>query len=119
MKKPKLSYALNFVVYHFFATMVIVSMFVALILDNLELTEDSKRRRQVKMATGGVDTKLRIPFRYAIFKKFPDKPEMVKVKSNIASIFEGIKIRKSEMDEFRASVNRERSEPSLYSEGVK
>merc|ERR1711879_528365 len=83
------------------------------ILDNLELTEDNKRKRQLKMATGGVDTKLRIPLRYAIFKKFPDKPEMVKVKNNL-SIFEGIKIRKSEMDELRASVCKERSEPDLY-----
>jgi len=75
-----------FMIYHFLATMVIVSMFVALILDNLELTEDSKRKRQLKMATGGVDTQERIPFRYAIFKKFPDKPEMVKVKNNLSII---------------------------------
>ena len=74
-----------FMIYHFLATMVIVSMFVALILDNLELTEDSKRKRQLKMATGGVDTQERIPFRYAIFKKFPDNPEMVKIKNNLQS----------------------------------
>ena len=40
--------AIYFIFYHLFVTLIVVSLFVAVILDNLELDEDIKRLKQLK-----------------------------------------------------------------------
>uniref|UniRef100_A0A1I8IWV7 Ion_trans domain-containing protein n=1 Tax=Macrostomum lignano TaxID=282301 RepID=A0A1I8IWV7_9PLAT len=46
---PVVLTAIYFVIYHLFVTLIILSLFVAVILDNLELDEDIKKLKQRKM----------------------------------------------------------------------
>ena len=56
-----------------------LSLFVAVILDNLELEEDIKKLKQMKAREQSVGTKEKLPYRLRIFTKFPDRPQMVKL----------------------------------------
>ena len=40
--------AIYFIIYHLFVTLIVLSLFVAVILDNLELDEDFKKLKQMK-----------------------------------------------------------------------
>nr|CAB3264197.1 sodium leak channel non-selective protein [Phallusia mammillata] len=66
-----------FILYHMFVTTVMMSLFVAVILDNLELDENLKRLKQLKVSEQSVDTQQ--PFRLRVFQLFPSKPKMVNV----------------------------------------
>lgn len=94
--------AVYFILYHLFVTLVIVtlfiflmcnkhmsliqcnslslqivlSLFVAVILDNLELDEDIKKLKQLKFREQSAEIKESLPFRLRIFEKFPDSPQM-------------------------------------------
>ena len=92
---------LYFVTYHLFGTTVLTSLFVAVILDNLELDEETKRQEQLKSSTNVGNTIKSLPFRYRIFKSFPDEPELVNVKKSLP-LCKSIKIRQSVMDNFMA-----------------
>lgn len=54
-----------------------MSLFVAVILDNLELDEDIKKLKQLKYREQSAEIKETLPFRLRIFEKFPDSPLMV------------------------------------------
>lgn len=54
-----------------------LSLFVAVILDNLELDEDIKKLKQLKYREQSAEIKETLPFRLRIFEKFPDSPLMV------------------------------------------
>ena len=56
-------------------------MFVAVILDNLELEEELKKLKQLKMRQVSADREEKLPWRIRIFDRFQNQPEMVKVKS--------------------------------------
>ncbi|XP_075245968.1 sodium leak channel NALCN-like isoform X2 [Convolutriloba macropyga] len=71
--------AVYFVFYHLFATLIVLCLFVAVILDNLELDEDVKRIKQLKAREHKVGTEDKLPWRLALFEKFPDTPQMVHV----------------------------------------
>lgn len=91
--------AVYFILYHLFVTLVIInisfmqyelwiwinaelslqivlSLFVAVILDNLELDEDIKKLKQLKFREQSAEIKESLPFRLRIFEKFPDSPQM-------------------------------------------
>ena len=53
-----------------------LSLFVAVILDNLELDEDIKKLKQLKFREQSAEIKETLPFRLRIFEKFPDSPKM-------------------------------------------
>lgn len=53
-----------------------LSLFVAVILDNLELDEDIKKLKQLKFREQSAEIKETLPFRLRIFEKFPDSPQM-------------------------------------------
>lgn len=53
-----------------------LSLFVAVILDNLELDEDVKKLKQLKFREQSAEIKETLPFRLRIFEKFPDSPKM-------------------------------------------
>uniref|UniRef100_A0A8C6SMY9 Ion transport domain-containing protein n=1 Tax=Neogobius melanostomus TaxID=47308 RepID=A0A8C6SMY9_9GOBI len=71
--------AIYFILYHLFATLILLSLFVAVILDNLELDEDLKKLKQLKQSEANADTKEKLPLRLRIFEKFPNRPQMVKI----------------------------------------
>ncbi|KAF1595074.1 UNVERIFIED_CONTAM: Sodium leak channel non-selective protein, partial [Eudyptes robustus] len=91
--------AIYFILYHLFATLILLSLFVAVILDNLELDEDLKKLKQLKQSEANADTKEKLPLRLRIFEKFPNRPQMVKI-SKLPSDFTVPKIRESFMKQF-------------------
>ena len=50
---------------------IVVSLFVAVILDNLELEEDIKKLKQVKLRQQVAETQQNLPLRLRIVEKFP------------------------------------------------
>ena len=48
-----------------------VSLFVAVILDNLDLDEDIKKLKQLKLREHVAETQQNLPLRLRIFEKFP------------------------------------------------
>ncbi|XP_077983388.1 sodium leak channel NALCN-like [Glandiceps talaboti] len=91
--------AIYFISYHLFATVIVLSLFVAVILDNLELDEEVKRLRQLKISEDVMVTKEKLPLRLRIFEKFPDQPQMVRM-YKLPSDFSVPKIRDSFMRQF-------------------
>jgi hypothetical protein len=55
---------------------IVLSLFVAVILDNLELDEDIKKLKQLKFREQSAEIKETLPFRLRVFEKFPDSPQM-------------------------------------------
>ncbi|XP_072180421.1 sodium leak channel NALCN-like [Diadema setosum] len=90
--------AIYFITYHLFATVIVLSLFVAVILDNLELQEDFKGMKQMKASEQRTADK-QLPLRLRVFQKFPDKPQMVAL-SRISSEFTLPKIRDSFIRQF-------------------
>ena len=70
---------LYFILYHLFVTLIVMSLFVAVILDNLELDEEAKKVKQLKMREESSDIKEELPLRLKIFEKFPDRPQMTRL----------------------------------------
>lgn len=58
---------------------IVLSLFVAVILDNLELDEDVKKLKQLKFREQSAEIKETLPFRLRIFEKFPDSPKMASI----------------------------------------
>ncbi|VVC97367.1 unnamed protein product [Leptidea sinapis] len=71
--------AIYFILYHLFVTLIVLSLFVAVILDNLELDEDIKKLKQLRYRQQSAEIKESLPFRLRIFEKFPDSPQMTRL----------------------------------------
>lgn len=56
-----------------------MSLFVAVILDNLELDEELKKLKQLRFREQSAEIKETLPFRLRIFEKFPDRPKMTSI----------------------------------------
>lgn len=91
--------AIYFILYHLFVTLILLSLFVAVILDNLELDEDIKKLKQLKFREQSAEIKESLPFRLRIFEKFPDSPQMT-ILHKIPSDFSLPKVRESFMKNF-------------------
>ncbi|VDP47913.1 unnamed protein product [Schistosoma mattheei] len=63
--------AIYFVFYHLVVTLIVLSLFVAVILDNLELDEDIKKLKQLKLREISAETQQKLPMRLRVFEKFP------------------------------------------------
>jgi len=57
----------------------VLSLFVAVILDNLELDEDIKKLKQRKAREQSAEIKKTLPRRLRLFEKFPDRPQMTRL----------------------------------------
>jgi len=55
---------------------ILLSLFVAAILDNVELDEDIKVLKQLKFREQSSEIKETLPFRLRIFEIFPNSPHM-------------------------------------------
>ena len=73
-----------FVLFHFIAALVLISVFVALILDNLELDEEVKLVKQRKLGEEAADMHQKLPHRLRVFELMKAKPKVVKV-NNLGS----------------------------------
>ncbi len=49
--------AVYFILYHLFVTLIVLSLFVAVILDNLQLDEDIKKLKQLKFREQSAEIK--------------------------------------------------------------
>lgn len=103
---------------HLFSSLIIMSVFVAVILDNLELDEEVKIMKQKKMGGESRDSTEALPIRLRVFERFRDDPRLVKmsrIKTN--SDFSTPKIRDSFMKKFIDSSTLEfpaRDDPRLH-----
>lgn len=86
-----------------------LSLFVAVILDNLELDEDIKKLKQLKFREQSAEIKETLPFRLRIFEKFPDSPQMTCL-HKVPSDFNLPKVRESFMRQFVFEVEDEENE---------
>ncbi|GAB6021165.1 hypothetical protein CHUAL_003795 [Chamberlinius hualienensis] len=91
--------AIYFILYHLFVTLIVLSLFVAVILDNLELDEDIKKIKQLKAREQSACFNETLPLRIRIFEKFPDRPQMTRL-HRIPSEFSMPKVRDSFMRQF-------------------
>ena len=91
--------AFFFIFYHLFVTLIVMSLFVAVILDNLELDEEAKKVKQLKIREDSSDVKEDLPLRLRVFEKFPERPLMAKL-NKISSDYVLPKIRESFMSKF-------------------
>ena len=91
--------AVYFIFYHLIATLIVMSLFVAVILDNLELDEEAKKIKQLKVREESSDIKEDLPLRLRIFEKFPERPLMTRL-YRIPSDFATPKVRDSFLTKF-------------------
>jgi len=91
--------AVYFILYHLFVTLIVMSFFVAVILDNLELDEDAKKIKQLKLREDSSDIKEDLPLRLRFFEKFPERPLMAKL-NKTPSDYVVPKIRESFLSKF-------------------
>ncbi len=112
--------AVYFILYHLFVTLIVMSLFVAVILDNLELDEEAKKVndfvmlkssfifsssqcplqvKQLKMREESSDIKEDLPLRLKIFEKFPERPLMTSL-SKVPSDYATPKVRDSFVAKF-------------------
>ena len=101
-------YKRQFTLYHLFVSLIILSLFVAVILDNLELDEDIKKIKQLKAREQSAGISEDLPLRLRVFERFPDSPQMTKL-NKIASDFSVPKVRESFM---RSFIDEEEEESS-------
>ncbi|XP_071875567.1 sodium leak channel NALCN-like isoform X1 [Bombus fervidus] len=101
--------AMYFILYHLFVTLIVLSLFVAVILDNLELDEDIKKLKQLKFREQSAEIKETLPFRLRIFEKFPDSPQMTCL-HKVPSDFNLPKVRESFMRQFVFEMETEENE---------
>ncbi|CAF0823088.1 unnamed protein product [Rotaria sp. Silwood1] len=91
--------AIYFIVYHLAINLIVLSLFVAVILDNLELDEDVKMIKQLKTREASAETQQKLPWRLRVFERFPDHPQMIEL-SRLPHDFMIPKIRDSFMRQF-------------------
>jgi hypothetical protein len=98
---PSLTFvvAVYFILYHLFVTLIVMSLFVAVILDNLELDEEAKKIKQLKVREESSDIKEDLPMRLRVFEKFPERPLMTRL-NRIPSDFATPKVRDSFVSKF-------------------
>ncbi|VDO81574.1 unnamed protein product [Heligmosomoides polygyrus] len=72
--------AIYFVAYHLFVTLIVLSLFVAVILDNLEMDEELKKVKQLKAREATTSMRSTLPWRLRVFEKFPTRPQMAAMK---------------------------------------
>lgn len=81
-----------------------LSLFVAVILDNLELDEDIKKVKQLKAREQSAGYTEELPLRLRLFESFPDSPQMTRLHKQ-ANEFNIPKVRDSFMRAFIDSTN--------------
>ncbi|EDO45175.1 predicted protein, partial [Nematostella vectensis] len=93
--------AIFLIAYHLFSSLIIMSVFVAVIVDNLDIDEDLKIMKQRKMGEETSVTHEKLPLRLRVYERFKEDPRIVKMsRMKFASDFPTPKIRESFMKRF-------------------
>lgn len=71
--------SIYFVFFHLFASLYVLSTFVAVILDNLEYPECVKREKQVQYDDVPLDGGSVLPMRLRVFQRFKPNPRIVRL----------------------------------------
>ena len=90
-----------FILYHLIAAVILISVFVALILDNLELDEELKIIKQHQLGEEA-EVKYKMPLRLRMFEKFKARPKIVKMENIGCSV---PKVRESFMGNYMHSLD--------------
>ncbi|XP_064455791.1 sodium leak channel NALCN-like isoform X5 [Ornithodoros turicata] len=98
--------AIYFILYHLFVSLIVLSLFVAVILDNLELDEDIKKLKQLKAREQSAGITEGLPIRLRFFEKFSDSPQMTRL-HRAPSEFGVPKVRESFMRQFAEELPEE------------
>ncbi|CAF4823374.1 unnamed protein product [Rotaria sp. Silwood1] len=104
--------ALFFIFFHLLTNSIVLSLFVAVILDNLELDEDAKMIKQLKTREASADIQQKLLWRLRIFERFPNRPQMIEL-SCLPHDFIIPKIRNSFMRQFLNQDNISSYSPEL------
>ncbi|EYB82119.1 hypothetical protein Y032_0366g18 [Ancylostoma ceylanicum] len=91
--------AMFFVAYHLFVTLIVLSLFVAVILDNLEMDEELKKVKQLRAREATTSMRSTLPWRLRVFEKFPTRPQMAAMR-RVDSEFPMPKVRDSFAHQF-------------------
>ncbi|KIH67903.1 transporter, cation channel family protein [Ancylostoma duodenale] len=91
--------AIYFVAYHLFVTLIVLSLFVAVILDNLEMDEELKKVKQLRAREATTSMRSTLPWRLRVFEKFPTRPQMAAMR-RVDSEFPMPKVRDSFAHQF-------------------
>lgn len=95
-----------------------LSLFVAVILDNLEMDEELKKVKQLKAREETTCMRTTLPWRLRIFEKFPTRPQMVTLRK-INNDFPVPKVRDSFTRQFAEASNENSSEINNETGGQK
>ena len=68
-----------FILFHLLAATILISVFVALILDNLELNEEVKIAKQRRLGEEVADTQEKLPRRMRLYQKLKPQPKLTKI----------------------------------------
>ncbi|KAG0411774.1 hypothetical protein HPB47_011112, partial [Ixodes persulcatus] len=98
--------AIYFILYHLFVSLIVLSLFVAVILDNLELDEDIKKLKQLKAREQSAGITEGLPIRLRFFERFADSPQMTRL-HRAPSEFGVPKVRESFMRQFAEELPEE------------
>ncbi|CAD6198464.1 unnamed protein product [Caenorhabditis auriculariae] len=101
--------AIYFVAYHLFVTLIVLSLFVAVILDNLEMDEELKKVKQLKAREATTSMRSTLPWRLRVFEKFPTRPQMSTMK-RVDNDFPMPKVRDSFTHQFASETNPDNTE---------
>ena len=82
---------------------IVLSLFVAVILDNLEMDEELKKVKQLKAREATTSMRSTLPWRLRVFEKFPTRPQMIRMK-RVESDYPLPKIRSSFTHQFASEV---------------
>ncbi|XP_047127519.1 sodium leak channel NALCN [Hydra vulgaris] len=94
---------ITFISFHLLAATILLSVFVALILDNLELEEGVKLLKQHRQGVEVADTQEALPARIQLFEKLKPRPKLVSLDNmNECSL---PKVRQSFVNKFITSLN--------------
>jgi hypothetical protein len=113
--------SIYFTSYNLFASLILGSVFIAVILDNLEIKEETKLLKQRKLGEEGLNIEESLPKRLQIFGKFKESPRLVET-WKVSNNFPVPKVRQSFMrkflDDTRMRLSRFTANPSVYEDAL-
>ena len=113
--------SIYFTIYNLFASLILGSVFIAVILDNLEIKEETKILKQRKLGEEVLNIQENLPKRLQIFAKFKESPRLVET-WKVSGDFPVPKVRQSFMrkflDDTRIRLSRFTPNPSVYEDAL-
>ena len=114
--------SIYFTIYNLFASLILGSVFIAVILDNLEIKEETKILKQRKLDEEVLNIQETLPRRLRVFEKFKEKPRLVETRK-VSAEFHVPKVRQSFMRKFLDDsrtrlLQLTRRNPSVYEDAL-